>query len=131
MQEGEGREAAGGLGLGPSWALPPEVVYPEGTPGCGVPANREDALETQILPGPTAAVFPLRCQPLPFCIFLKMRAARAALCLISIKRTSFGGSFFQFPYPWAGDTPSTHPQLLFFTGHPLSGNKILQFGTSS
>lgn len=60
MQGGEGREAADGLGLAPSWALPPEVVYPEVASGCGVTAEREDALETQILPGPAAAVFPLR-----------------------------------------------------------------------
>lgn len=60
MQE-EGREGAGGLGLASSWALPLEVVYPEVASGCGVTANREDALETRILSGPTAAVFPLRC----------------------------------------------------------------------
>lgn len=70
MQEGEGRGAAGGLGLASSWALSPEAVYPEVAAGCGVTANREDTLETQILPGPTAAVFPLRCQPLPLCICL-------------------------------------------------------------
>lgn len=52
MQEGEGRGAAGGLGLASSWALSPEAVYPEVAAGCGVTANREDTLETQILPGP-------------------------------------------------------------------------------
>lgn len=70
MQEGEGREAAGGLGLASSWALCPELVYPEVVSGCGVTANGADALETQIRPGPTAAVFPPRCQSLPFCICL-------------------------------------------------------------
>lgn len=73
MQEGEGREGAGGLGLASRWALPLEVVYPGVASGCGVAANREDALETQILSGPTAVVFPLRCHnqcPSAFASFL-------------------------------------------------------------
>lgn len=57
MQEGEGRAGAGGLGLASTWALPLGVVYPEVVSGCEVTANREDALETQILSGPLLLFF--------------------------------------------------------------------------